>query len=196
MSSDHEHIRRFRDAYVEGIRALFPVSSVPTVQSHDGPADDDFMSRYAARAPAIVVTLLGGDVSASGGNLQARARFGAYVFNKARVDQTRTRGALIMVERTVKWLYHGELTGFAGCYKVPSSVEAENMFDAQLDKMGLALWLVAWDSVLTLPGTDEAEFTALSDFATLWSEIHNPSEVPEVVETGDGVQQSVAVPTE
>lgn len=163
-----------RDAVVAGIRAAFPTSSVPTVEVYDGPADADFMKRYAKISPAIIITVLGGPTKPRGGSLYKDVAFGAYIFTKSRSDTQRTAAAVALEQRLVQLVLQGTWDTPVE-YAAPSMVESRSEFDGELEGMGLTMWTVSWESKLRIPGMTADEHADLEDFASLFAKIYNPA---------------------
>lgn len=183
-----QHAINVRDGIVASIRAAFPVESVPEVGPYDGVVDRSMVERYTVRSPAVLVTILGGKTAVVGSSVYDHLQIGLYILTKGRTHTQRSNAALMIRERLANLLHHADVYP-DGTHKPPREIEWSNMFDGEIDEMGLVLWAGAWEHTVELPPLEDID--SLDDFARMWLEIFNPGEVPDEVETGDALAEQL-----
>lgn len=143
-----------------------------SVTAHDGEMTFEELARYGANAPAVVVTCMEmGDVK----RLDAETAVGFAVFvitsdKKLRgTDLRRGDQALVLSECVLKLLTSN---GWGDrCVEWPENIRAQNLYDARLDKRGLAMWLAAFQERISLDA--EVSDDELVDLE-LWTDFDTP----------------------
>lgn len=184
------HALNLRDGLVAALRAAFPEDVVPTVAHHDGAADLGFVKRYGFVAPAIVLTILGGSCTPKGGSLFDELKVGLYIITEGDDQEQRTDEALVLREHCMRVIFGraGDLLPDVS-HKIPTKIDSENMFDGKVDELGVTIWLLAWEHVVSIPGL--VAFEDLDVYRQQWVELFPPGEVPDEVETGDALAEDL-----
>lgn len=192
-----QHSVTLRDGVVAAIRSALPVESVPTVEPFDGVVNEEMLANHSFRAPAVLVTVLGGDTKARGATVYDHMQLALYIVTRSQGTQDRKRRAdqaLIIRERIARLLPYAKVNPENEPQR-PREVAWANMFDGKVRAMGLTLWAAKWEYMLELPALESLD--DLHDFARLWSEIHPPGEVPDTVETDTALaEQRIDLETE
>ena len=130
------------EAVCARIRAWLPACR--EVQPHDGRFATEELQRWAARAPAVRVASLGvAAIRAAGdGGVELDLQLWAFAVAKDLPERSRGAAARAMADRLLVGL-PGERWGLAGVGEARQA-RAENLYTPGLDKLGLALWAVAW----------------------------------------------------
>lgn len=183
-----QHAVNLRDGIVAALRAALPEDLVLDVRAYDGAVDKAMIERTTLRAPAVLVTVLGGKTAPRGGTLLDTLKFGVYIVVKAKNSEQRSKAALMLRETCATVLHKADVAADEQ-HKPPTEIEWANLFDGEVDEMGLTLWAGAWEHVLQIPPLSDDAYDALNDFRTLWSEIFNPGEVEDEAETGNALTE-------
>lgn len=130
------------EAVCARIRAWLPACK--EVQPHDGRFAVEELQRWAARVPAVRVASLGVAAVRAVGDGRVELDLQLWAFAAAKDQPGRSRGAAAraMADRLLVGL-PGERWGLAGVGEARQA-RAENLYAPGLDKLGLALWAVAW----------------------------------------------------
>ena len=133
------------------------------VLGHGGRFSADELQRYGAAAPCVLVAVLGlGELNPLGSTIDATVACAALVVTADRPNLSRDAGALAIVTTLAPIL---PANSFALDVSGAVAVRADNLYSAQVDKLGVALWAFTWrQPAVTLTALDPA---ALSDFLTL-----------------------------
>ena len=133
------------------------------VEGHGGRFSADELQRYGAKAPTVLVAILGlGELTASGSTVDASVACAALVVTSDRPSLPRDLGALAIVTTLAPALPGN---AFALDVSGATNVRADNLYSAQVDKLGVALWALTWRQPgVTLNALDPA---ALDDFLML-----------------------------
>lgn len=133
------------------------------VAGHGGRFSADELQRYGTVAPAVLVAILGlADLQQQGSTVDASVACAALVVTADRPGLSRDLGALGIIT-TLAPVLPGQ--DFDLDVSGATNVRADNLYSAQVDKLGVALWAISWRQPgVTLTALDAA---ALSDFLTL-----------------------------
>lgn len=134
-----------RQAVVTGLTASLPQLAGKTVkvEAHAGRFDTDELKRISAQAPAVFVAVLGlANLSESCGEVSATCQVLAIVVCKDVLGLPRDLAALGMMEALAKIVPGNDWNGAAE--QAPEDIRCDNLFSATLDKVGVAMWGVAW----------------------------------------------------
>jgi phage gp37-like protein len=150
-----------RDAIVDTVRDK--VGDAVQVFKHGGTFDLAQINRYAAKAPAVVVSLLAmRDYSIEGTERVADLRWIMMVITKSRPNEERDEKLLAILEILLH-LIGDQRWGIDGVHRT-TNINGANMFTAKVDAKGLALWSLTWDQKTDMEGTFQG---SLDDFITL-----------------------------
>lgn len=166
-----------RDDIETAVRNAFPKDVVRAVKTHRGDFGLSEIKRYSTRAPSIILTMSGGPSVRKGGSVYLTLSMSAFVLTTSTPQLDREDSALIIVERFLR-LLHTTDWSTQECIQSPTEGKSKNLYDGELDKMGIALWAIGWDQLISLPGLED--YDSLDDFATLYAtyETMRPTEDP------------------
>lgn len=151
-----------RQAIVDAIAAALPGVHV---ESHGGRFDSvEEIKRHAGRGRAVLVAITGlKNLEAGGDGISADLVVAAFVVTGDRPNAPRDAAALALIQ-SVAALVPGNRWGLEDAEGAPQPPEADNLYAASLDKVGVALWGLAWKQRFSLGnGLDPA---GLDIFAT------------------------------
>lgn len=191
MTTVSTNLLDFRNAMKEKIRAHFPATVVKTVDMHDGDFGLKQIDMYSKKTPAIILAMEGADVSVKqGGSIYDCHNVDAFILARTKEEHERTEWVLIVLEHLLRVLH---MTPPAFGAKAPQKIRHTNLYGAELDERGLALWVVRWESLIEIPPL--TDFATLDDFARLHTENTSaqPSDDPE--DGGPVDEQLITLPT-
>lgn len=147
----------FRDDYVKAISSTVPERL--TVESIGGRIDETELKRLAKK-PGIYVAFI---AASPGGGANERKRWYtvgmvAFIVAKDNRGVKRADFAISIVDDLVASLDQDSYKLGAGR---PQQISAVNLFDDQIDKIGLALWSVSWQQKITRDYANEDAAAAL-----------------------------------
>ena len=176
-----------RDGILAGFTEAFAEYAPKKVKvsAHDGRFGVEDMRRYGADAPAIVVALLGiPRIGPAAGLIRMDTRWAAFVVTNDVGSLKRGPAALAIVGALAR-VIPGNTFG-ADDASEPSDVQAENLFSAEIDRHGIALWGVTWTQQLHVKALDDAELEA---FELMEVEYHlDQVDDPPAAEANDRVE--------
>lgn len=167
----------FRKTMETKIRAHFPVTIVPTVVVHDGEFGVKEIDAYSKKTPAIIIAMEGSDESVKrGGSIFDNHQIDAFILARTKAEHERTEWVLIVLEHLLRILH---MTPPQFGTKAPDKIRHTNLYGAELDERGLALWVVRWEQLIEIPPL--TDFASLDDFETcnVVNEAAQPSDEPE-----------------
>lgn len=184
------HLLGLRNALLRALRAEFPYEAVPTVMHHDGPITHEFITSRGFVAPAIVVAILGGCYTPTGGTLQHEVKLALAVITKGDDQSRREEEVSIISEHVARILLaRWMVQKIEACAKTPKKVEWQNLFDEDYDRLGMTAWAFNWETTITVPPL--VDFDNLDVYRQQWVEIFPPDEEPTEFETGDALVESM-----
>ncbi|WP_299733994.1 phage protein Gp37 [uncultured Endozoicomonas sp.] len=139
---------------------------VHKVEGHRGRFETvDEIKRIAARCPALLVSTDGvrnlGETYGRHQGIWGDASFCIYVLTKDLPGQPRDTQA----EQLVGALAHTITDNDWGCEaQIPKNVDARNLTTTAIDRLGVALWAIAWRQAILI---EQAEVLPLADFERL-----------------------------
>lgn len=140
-------IAQLREAVVASLQAKIPSVKI---ESHGGTFDLPEIKRYAAIAPAIVVSVVGCGKGYrwNDGRWAIPVNFAAVVvtIDKAAADRKSIVGrdtAAMMLSTAVELAVQGNRFGLEGV-RQPDNITARNEYSGKVDEAGVALWQVNW----------------------------------------------------
>lgn len=143
-------------------------TAIPTLNSceaHGGRFGLQDLKHYAKRAPAIVVTNLGGtNTRREGGTKVSDRQWAAFVITKGTSQERRDAQALVLVQELLKLLPDQSGRWGDDNAHIPENIDDDNLFSVELDKQGIALWAVTWTQGYDI----EPSTSGLDDFVTLY----------------------------
>lgn len=130
------------------LKSCFP--SLTACEPHGGPIDAQELDRIAASAPAIYVAALATEKGreVGSGEVDTPVSLTAYVVTADSPSLSRADAALNLMEGLLARIA-GATWGCDGVQGVDSAT-AENLFTADLDLKGLAMWAVSWKQTVRL----------------------------------------------
>lgn len=159
-------IEQVRDAIVASLSTALgqPVD----VETHPGRFNAQELRRYSKKAPVVLVAAMSvptfEDEPRPG---QAVVQWAAFVVTKDAPGNSRDAQAITLSEAVMQHIRRNDW-GNSDVSK-PERVNAENLYSAEIDKVGVAMWAVSWrQKVAMQPVKDVSE---LADFA-LYSATH------------------------
>jgi hypothetical protein len=167
-------LAQFRDAVVATLQAAIPNVDIAT---HGGTFDDAELGRFATKAPAIRVAIVGvGKHERFGdGRILLPVNFAAVAVTKDSMADgkkiERDRAGLGLTQ-AIELTVFGNRFGLEGV-KQPSDIHGRNEYSGQLDKTGISLWQVTWTSGLLIgqagvPEQNGAIGDAIAALSALW----------------------------
>lgn len=152
-----------RTAIVDTLKADVP--AVKDIDGHGGRFGLDELKRWAVKAPAIRVAVLGlRDFSEQPqGKFRGTARIGLFLLTKDTPGSERSAAALAIVDALIQKI-PGNTWGMDQTVNTPKAMRGENLYGAELDKSAIALWALAWEQEAELGVLDEASLDVLATF--------------------------------
>lgn len=155
-----------RASIVTTLSAALPKGT--SVQPHRGRFDSAAeIQKFAAKAPAVLVAFVGAAMRQPGSGLaQMPANWAIYVITRDVPQLPRDAGAIALVEALMLQI-GGNCWGRTDL-AAPSEIRAQNLYAGSIDNLGVALWAVTFDQLVTDP---EVDVTTLNDFVTFHQDI-------------------------
>lgn len=171
-----------RNAIVSKIAEAIP--ALREVTAHDGRFDLDEVRRWAAKAPSVRVAVLGAPTfGAQGRQPYAEVRFGAFLLCAGVPTAATRRGdeALAYVDQLCALIATNDWG--LSTTQAPIGMSAQNMFTAQLDKLGIAMWAFTWRQHVDIALLSPAE---LDDLLTVYAS-YDLAEADESIDAEDAI---------
>ncbi|WP_018694439.1 phage protein Gp37 [Algicola sagamiensis] len=142
------------------------------VSTHAGALNLKEMKGKTIALPAIRVVLMGcaNIEETETGEMEAKARLAAFVVTKPQRGRNKADVSLELVEGLIA-LIPSQMWEMENVHPA-EKVKAENLYNAQLDREGLSMWVITWEQVVIL-GED------------VWSGGQTPSEFYLADDEGD-----------
>lgn len=167
-------LMQFRDAIVTVLKAAIPNVDIAT---HGGTFDDAELARFATKAPAIRVAIVGvGKHEQYGdGRVLLPVRVAAVAVAKDAIadgKKIERDFAGLGLTQAVELTVFGNRFGLEGV-KRPADLDSRNEYSGPLDKTGISLWQTTWTSGLLIgqAGVEEqagAFGDAIAALSELW----------------------------
>ena len=122
---------------VDGIKLALP--ALPTCKTHSGRFGLEEVKRLANAAPAVLVSCLRLQAN-SHPVIRWSATCAVFVLTRDLVGLPRDVSARSLSAYLCGWLRGRQ---FSGCHAV-SSVDAQNLYAGDLEKIGISLWGITW----------------------------------------------------
>ncbi|WP_051182942.1 phage protein Gp37 [Desulfocurvibacter africanus] len=130
------------------------------VEPHAGRFDLDELKRAATRTPAVFVACLGfSDVEEKGHEISAEVAWAAFVVTGDKPGNPRHVSSLALVHALGTHI-PGNRWGLEESEGIPEQIRADNLYSAQLDKHGVAMWAIGWRQRMLI----DAGAVVLDDF--------------------------------
>lgn len=167
-----------RDTIAEGVQDF------AEVYMHGGKFGLAELKHWAVKTPCAVVGPLGIPSIDYEGQIVANVEWGAFVICKSTATMAREIAALAMVEALLSTIsplqrWDDELA------HMPESIKAQNLYNADLDGKGVALWAITWTQGYDIVTTDFADLDNFLKFHSTITPSHDP--IQPTVPAGDGV---------
>lgn len=150
-------INQVRSAIVATIAQNLP--ALKSCAPHGGRFDLQELQRWSMQAPAVAVSAVQIPGVANDETNQVRVRWVAYLIVKDAPGVTRDVVALDYTEALLR-LARGNTWGLDNLQR-PESLAADNLYNGQSDRKGMALWAVSWQQSVNLR---HADISQLADF--------------------------------
>lgn len=162
-------VLQVRQAIVDGIKAKLPAGV--TVETHRGRFDSaEEVKRFGAKAPAVLVACVRIPFNDTTPSMpRINACFAVFVVTADKPQLPRDAGALALVE-SIQGVVSGNTWGRDDTSE-PTSIDARNLYSGAIDRMGVAIWVITFDQLITNPVLDQAALDALGVFATFHHDI-------------------------
>lgn len=147
---------KLREAIVNDIKvnAFSGVAGI-TVQSHAGRFDAAELQRIATQSPAIHIACLSvTEIDQGIDGISATLTWGAFITAKDKPGTPRDVGALAIVNALVRYV-PGQRWNLDQSEGRPHRINANNLYAASIDKLGVAMWAVTWQQQMCLGGGEE-----------------------------------------
>ncbi len=139
------------------------VKDFAQVYTHGGRFDVEELKRWSVKAPCAVVGALGiNSIDSEAGQPVALVEWGAFIVTKDTADLKRDVSALGLVEALLGIVTPLERWGDDAAH-VPTAIKATNLYGGQLDKTGIALWMIGWTQGYDL---NRFDLSTLDNFLT------------------------------
>jgi hypothetical protein len=136
------------------------------VDSHGGTFDLAEVKRFATKAPAVRVAIVGvGRASRyADGRLRVPVRLAAVVFTRDAAsggDKIPRDTAALLLATAVELAVGGNRFGLEGVFQ-PTDLEARSEYSGPVDNLGVALWQVTWTSDALIGDPEQPPDTAIA----------------------------------
>ena len=136
------------------------------VDEHGGTFDLAEVKRFATKAPAVRVAIVGvGKASRfSDGRLRVPVRFAAVVFTRDAAtggDKIPRDTAALLLATAVELAVAGNRFGLEGVFQ-PTDLEGRSEYSGPVDTLGVALWQVTWTSDTLIGAPEQSPDTAIA----------------------------------
>lgn len=130
------------------------------VEPHGGRFDLQALKSVATRTPAVFVACLGmSGVEEKGSEISADVAWAAFVVTGDKPGKPRDESALALAHALVTHI-PGNRWGLDESESRPAQIRADNLYSADLDKHGVAMWAIGWRQRMVI----DAGSVALDDF--------------------------------
>lgn len=167
MSGD---LNQARDAIVQGIKTALP--ELRTCEPHGGRFAAGELARWSRKAPGVLVAALRIPAVRQDKSQLTEVQWGAFIVTKDSPQASRDQVALDYAEALVR-VIRNQRWGLSGA-QAPQNLSADNLFAAEIDRQGIALWAVTWRQAIALTLNDPA---TLADW-TLYNATHQVGDGP------------------
>lgn len=139
------------------------------VAEHGGPINAAEIKRWATKSPAVRVACLGIPKVQVGPSIFMDAAWAAFCVESDRpgVQGHRDVRALLLTQSVIGVVGQNAQRWGLTATGVPEAIQAANMYAADIDGMGIALWAVRWRQVVRI---DQVDVTSLDNFKTFFAE--------------------------
>jgi len=153
----------YRSAVKDGLTAGLP--SLRAVEAFGGRVDSRELQRMLAAAPAAHVAVLGVNPATQlrGGAVALSVDTAVFLTTASRPGTPRDAAALTLLDALLRLIPESDW-GLDSDVQPPTGIRAQNLYGAEIDKKGLALWAVTWRQQIFVGGTDEALLDAFVTF--------------------------------
>jgi hypothetical protein len=152
-----------RSAIVSAIDDGIP--TLKTCQAHGGKFDLKELMRWAVQAPAVLVSVLGGNIQREGGANVIDLRVAAFIVTPGSSASHRDAAVLTIVD-AIAALACNNAWDYSQA-SAPQNIKCENLYAGDIDQKGVALWAVTWTQNVDVGEIDASE---LDDLKTVWAQ--------------------------
>lgn len=144
-------LTEIRQNMVDQLASQLP--ALKTCQPHAGRFDAAELRRVAAQAPALFLAVLQiPNLTLNGNNTRVlELSLGAFLATRDQPHYPRDTQMLDLVEQLLQLLPKAKWQDGRVRSVEPASINARNLYSGELDKSGIALWLVSWTQRAELP---------------------------------------------
>lgn len=171
------------EAIVKGLREGFG-DAVKTIEQHGGEYDEKETRRFTRGAPAMLLTLL--DIigyEEESTVAVAELRWSLHILTKDNNTVRRREKAHALLSRAIGVIMNNRWDIDEA--RRPDTIRANNLYNADTDEMGVALWMLTWQQKLEIPDEDAA--LSLDEFNTLFAEYDLRPATNTIIEADDTV---------
>lgn len=137
-----------------------------TCEPHGGRLTLADIKRYSLRAPAILVSLIGGTTKRQSGTQVTPRQWAAFIITRGTSGVNNRRDAEAIVLAQALSLFVDLNNWGDDDNKRPEDIRDDNLYSIELDKQGIALWVVAWQQDYDI----EPDASALDAFVSLYGD--------------------------
>lgn len=153
-------IETVRDAIVATVSQQLP--DLKTCAAHPGRFSEAELTRIAFKTPSVhIAALATGQQIMSGSEHHASIAWCAYVTAAETPDATRDLLAIRLVNALLQIIDDNDWDSDDVVEK-PEQIKSQNLFSANIDSKGVAMWAVTWQQIIRLG--DSTDYTALNEF--------------------------------
>lgn len=163
-----------RDAIAAAIKPS--LIGIKTCEGHAGRFDLNEIKRIATKAPALYLSISQiENINDDGNEINATIHWVAFIITRDIPGTERDVSALAYVQALIS-LLPGNNWALDETETTPKKINAKNLYTANIDKKGIAMWAVSWSQRMMI-GT-ELDLTILNNFVTYHAE-HSLVEGPD-----------------
>lgn len=141
------------------------VATLKESRTHGGRVSVDEVRRWAMLSPCARTAIVGVPAAAyEGGQVVLKPLVGVYLVTSGTSQQGRDAGALALVNQLMKVIPGNRWTITDAKAPDTTTIRADNLYTAQIDQLGVALWAVTWRQSIDL---DLIDLNTLDDFTKL-----------------------------
>lgn len=130
--------RNMRTIIAAGLQDLIEVNE------HGGSFSLDELKRFAQRVPCVVLCSLGISSVDYDGEPVANTDWGVFIIAKDKPGLKRDEAALLLVSKALTVINQTQRWGFDTGVHMMTGLKAANLYNANLDKTGIALWAITF----------------------------------------------------
>lgn len=145
-----------RTAIVDELKTKL-ASAVKTVEGHGGRFDAKELMRVSAKAPAVfVAAMLLSEITRRHSETTATISWAVFVVAKDQPNNVTRDVVALTIAEAIGKIVPDNRWGLDGqCEGTPTSIRAQNMFSAEIDAKGVAMWGLSWQQKMVIAAGDD-----------------------------------------